>query len=233
MDSGADGIETIDRRRIEHARDLAKSAADRHSRFVRLAKISLPIIGLLIAVVVIGRFWLVTHLPGLNMPAVLFTKNGLTMVEPRLTGRSRNRAYDISASKATQDFLTPKVVQLDQLAGRVEMQDNDWAKIQSRSGTYDGNADTLKLMGTVTVTTSTGYQLGADDANIDLTKGNMTTTNPVHIQGPTGWLDAGAAEVRDGGANITFSRGVHMLINHSAVPESTEPNPQPGTGTQP
>jgi len=164
---------------------------------------------------------------------VLFTKNGLTMVEPRLTGRSRDRAYDIGAAKATQDFLSPKVVQLEQLAGRVEMQDNGWAKIQSRSGVYDGNKDNLKLSGAVTVATSTGYQLNAEDADIELTKGNMITTNPVHIEGPTGSLDAGAAEVSDSGANITFSRGVHMTINPAAVPAKTGQEPQQGTGTKP
>jgi lipopolysaccharide export system protein LptC len=212
-------------------RDRAKSAADRHSRFVRFAKISLPIIGLLIAAVVVGRFWLFSHLPGLNMPAVLFSKNGLTMVEPRLTGRSRDRAYDIGANRATQDFSSPKVVNLEQLTGRVEMKDNGWAKIESKNGTYDGNKDTLKLMGGVKVTTSTGYLLNGEDADIELSKGNMVTDKPVHLQGPTGRLDAGSANVTDGGATIQFSGGVHMTINPAVVPPTTGSDQQPGTGT--
>jgi len=216
---------------ITRTRDRAKTAAGRHSRFVRLAKISLPIVGLVIAAVVIGRFWLFSHLPGLNMPAVLFSKNGLTMVEPRLTGRSRDRAYDIGANRATQDFTSPKVVQLEQLAGRIEMKDNGWAKVESRTGTYDGNTDRLKLVGGVKVTTSTGYLLNAQDADIDLSKGNMSTDKPVHINGPTGQLDAGGARVTDGGATIQFSGGVHMTINPAVVPAATGSDQQPGTGT--
>jgi len=161
---------------------------------------------------------LAAYLPGLNMPAVLFSKNGVTMVEPRLTGRSRDRAYDIGAARATQDFLTPKVVQLEELAGRVEMKDSAWAKIVSHAGTYDGNSDTLTLRGSVSVTTSTGYLLTGENADINLTKGNMATDKPVHIQGPTGWLEAGAARVTDSGAMIEFSGGVHMTINPAVVP---------------
>ncbi len=212
-------------------RNRAKSAADRHSRFVRFAKISLPILGLLVAGAVFGRMWLFSHLPGLNMPAVLFSKNGLTMVEPRLTGRSRDRAYDIGANRATQDFSSPKVVNLEQLTGRVEMKEGGWAKIESKSGVYDGNKDRLKLAGGVKVTTSTGYLLNAQDADIELSKGNMTTDKAVHLQGPTGQLDAGAANVTDGGATIQFSGGVHMTINPAVVPATAEPDQQPGTGT--
>ncbi|MCZ2978605.1 hypothetical protein NYY73_18360, partial [Acinetobacter baumannii] len=62
----------------------AKRAAGRHSRFVRRAKIWLPALGVVIAAIVIGRAYLLSHVPALNMPSVLFTKNGLTMVEPRL-----------------------------------------------------------------------------------------------------------------------------------------------------
>jgi lipopolysaccharide export system protein LptC len=199
-------------------KERAKSAADRHSRFVRLAKWLLPVLGLLIALAVAGRMWLVAHLPGLNMPAVLFSKNGLTMVEPRLTGRSRDRAYDIGATRATQEFLTPKVVQLEQLAGRIEMADNGWAKIAAKAGTYDGTDETMRLVGAVTVTTSTGYLLEAQDAAIELAKGNMVTDNSVRINGPTGWLEAGAARVTDGGATIQFSKGVHMTIVQSDLP---------------
>ena len=218
---------------IARTHDRAKSAADRHSRFVRRAKIWVPTLGIVIAGIVIGRFWLVSHFSGLNMPAILFSKNGLTMVEPRLTGRSRDRAYDIGASRATQDFTTPKVVQLEQLAGRVEMKDNAWAKIESRAGTYDGNKDTLKLVGAVTVTTSNGYLLNGEYADIELTKGNMVTDKPVHIEGPTGWLNAGAARVTDGGATILFSEGVHMTINPAVVPAAAGSDQQPGSGTTP
>lgn len=206
----------------------AKRAAGRHSRFVRRAKIWLPALGVLIAAIVIGRAYLLSHIPALNMPSVLFTKNGLTMVEPRLAGRSRDRAYDFSAARATQAYTSPKIVAFEQLSGRIELSNNGWAKVESKTGQYDGNNDALALAGHVTVTTSTGYLLNADDAAIDLTKGNMSTDNPVHIEGPTGSVDAKAARVVDGGKTILFSGGVHVTINPASVPPSIGPTgPQP------
>jgi lipopolysaccharide export system protein LptC len=206
------------------AQSRAKLAAGRHSRFVRRAKIWLPILGLLILAVVIGRAYLLSRFPGIKMPAVLFSKNGLTMVEPRLTGRSRDRAYDFGAVRATQNYASPKVVEFEQLSGRVELKDNGWAKVEARTGRYDGTNDGLNLAGHVTVTTSTGYLLNAQDAAIDLTKGNMSTDNPVHIDGPTGSIDAKAAQVTDSGNTILFSGGVHVTINPATVPASIGPS---------
>ncbi len=215
-------------RRMSRNTTRAKRAAGRHSRFVRRAKIWLPVLGVVIAAIVIGRAYILSHVPALNMPSVLFTKNGLTMVEPRLAGRSRDRAYDFSAARATQAYTSPKIVDFEQLSGRIELANNGWAKVESKTGQYDGNNDALALAGHVTVTTSTGYLLNAEDAAIDLTKGNMSTDNPVHIEGPTGSIDAKAARVVDGGKTILFSGGVHVTINPASVPPSIGP-----AGSQP
>ena len=175
-----------------------------------------------------------TYLPSINMPSVLFSKNGLTMLEPRLAGRSRDRAYDIGAAKAVQDFANPKVVQLEQLSGRIELRANGWLKIEAKAGTYDGNTDRLAIRGDILASTSTGYLLRAVDADIALQKGDLATSQPVHLEGPLGVLDAGSARVTDGGANLLFGNGVRLTIT-PASPGPDSPAPaalRPSTETQ-
>ncbi len=197
----------------------AKQAASRHSRIVRLAKILLPIIGIVVAGIVILRTVSFSFIPGLNMPAVLFSKDGLTMVEPRLAGRSNDRAYDIGATRAVQDFANPKVVKFEQIDGRIEMNNGSWVKLTAKQGTYDGNKEGLVLAGNVIAVGSNGYTLNAQDADIDLAKGNMATDHPVHISGPAGVVDSGGARVLDSGKSIQLINGIRMTINPEALPQ--------------
>ncbi|MDR3494929.1 MAG: LPS export ABC transporter periplasmic protein LptC [Ancalomicrobiaceae bacterium] len=201
-----------------HERERAKRAADRHSRLVRWMKIGLPIAGVIVAGAVIVRMLAFSFLPRLDMPTVLFSKNGLTMVEPHLAGRSRDRAYDIVADRATQDFANPKDVHLEHLSGRIEMNDGNWAKVVAKTGQYDGNNDQLTLSESVEVTTSNGYLLKGTDASISLSKGDMSTDSPVHIVGPAGTIDSKGARVSDNGKQITFINGVHAEIRGAAMP---------------
>ena len=210
----------------ETAVEKAQRAAHRHSARVRMAKIWVPVAVLLISGLVLLRTFAYSYLPGVNMPSVLFSKNGLTMVEPRLAGRSHDRAYDIGALRATQDFANPKVVQLEQLSGRIELRDNGWLKITAQTGTYDGNGDRLRIAGDIRASTSTGYQLRAEDADISLQKGDLATDRPVHLDGPAGQLDAGGARVTDGGATLLFVNGIHLTLQPQAASRPAAPEPQ-------
>lgn len=202
----------------QHDRERAKHQADRHSRRVRLMKIGLPIIGVIVAGAVVVRTLLYSFMPALDMPTVLFSKDGLTMVEPHLSGRSRDRTYDITADRATQDFANPKAVKLERLTGRIEMTDGAWAKVTAKSGLYDGNHDALTLTEAIVATTSTGYVLKTDAGLINLSSGDMTTDSPVHIDGPAGTIDSKGARVANGGKLITFINGVHVFIKGGEVP---------------
>ncbi len=99
----------------------------RHSRHVRLLRISVPIgiAALLLAVVVInymppiGGF----RLPG-ELGKLVIHGTKITMEQPRLTGFTvDSRAYEFSAAAAAQDLTKPNLVELDQLHARREMQD--------------------------------------------------------------------------------------------------------------
>ena len=190
----------------------ARHAASRHSRRVRLLKILLPIAGVAIALVVAAIVALKSFLPGINMPGVLFSKDGLTMVEPRLSGRAKNRAYDVTAARAYQSLDNPKVVTLEKIDGRIEMPDQTWAKIEAKHGRYDGTTQKLVLDEGLSVVTSNGYRIEGALANVDLDSGRMTSDRPVTIDGPAGRIEAGGVDVTDEGHAIRFTGGVRMNL---------------------
>ncbi|MDR3375553.1 MAG: LPS export ABC transporter periplasmic protein LptC [Ancalomicrobiaceae bacterium] len=217
----------------EHDREAAKRQADRHSRRVRWMKVGLPIAGVAVAGAVVVRTLIYSFVPGLDMPAVLFSRNGLTMVEPHLSGRSRDRTYDITADRAMQNFSDTKSVQLEGLTGRIEMNDGSWAKVTAKTGLYDGNHDALTLKEAIEATTSTGYVLKTDSGAINLSTGDMSTDSPVRIEGPAGTIESKGARVSDNGKLITFIGGVHAVIKGNALPLPPDDAPANQSATAP
>jgi lipopolysaccharide export system protein LptC len=233
------GVGGDDLRHVAAARHLrpapltnaASVAADRHSRRVRRLKILLPTAAIAIVLLIVAVAWVQSRLQGtLDVRNVLFSKDGLTMVEPRLSGNSGGRAYDVSAQRAVQSLQNPKIIDLEGIDGRIEMADASWTKIEAARGRYDGTREWLTLDGSVRVTTSSGWQATAEHAEADLTDGRITTDTPVRITGATARIDADGIDVSDGGHRVRFSGNVRLLLqpgdgSGEARPVSPPPRP--------
>ncbi len=194
-------------------RPAAHIDADRHSRRVRLFKIVLPSLGLAMAILVGGLTWAKMHFAsGIDVRNVLFSKDGLTMVEPRLSGRTQGRTYDVSAARAFQSITDPKVVRMEVIDGRLELADGTSVKIESARGVYDGNHETLHLEGGVTITTSNGWRADGASADVDLVGGRIEGREGVRIAGPTARLQADRFDLTDNGHHALFSDNVHMTV---------------------
>jgi lipopolysaccharide export system protein LptC len=191
----------------------ARIAADRHSRRVRRLKILLPTAAVLVVLVIVAVAWVQARLQGtLDVKNVLFSKDGLTMVEPHLSGNAKGRSYDVSAQRAVQNIQNPKIIGLEGIDGRIEMADGTWTKIESVHGVYDGTREWLTLDGSVKVTTSNGWHAESEHAEADLTNGHITSNRTVRITGATGRIDADGIDVTDGGHRVLFTGNVHLLI---------------------
>jgi lipopolysaccharide export system protein LptC len=211
----------------------ARLAADRHSRRVRLLKIVLPSAAVAIALGIVGLTWVQSRLQGaIDVKTVLFSKDGLTMVEPHLSGHAEGRSYDVSAQRAVQSIENPKLIGLEGIDGRIEMADGSWAKIESAKGTYDGTREWLTLDGAVSVTTSTGWQAKSEHAEADLSNGRIVTDSAVRITGRNGMIDAVGLDVSEGGHRILFRSDVRMTFQPGGEPDAAAASP-PAPETRP
>lgn len=199
-------------RTLEASRAKARSAAARHSALVRLLKFALPVVAVVAAGGLALKAALFSYAPNLNLPSVALTRDGLTMVEPRVAGRSKDRAYEIVAARALQSFEDPKKVKLERIDGRVELPDKQWAKVSAPLGLYDGVKERLRLEGQIEIYTSNGYRFVGSVAEFDLDTGRMNSDAPVRIDGPQGSIAAGRLETMDNGRTIVFSGGVAMSL---------------------
>lgn len=197
--------------RVRHLH--ARAAADRHSRRVRTFKVLIPALGLAALALVGGLTWLKLRLQvGIDVRTVQFSSEGLTMVEPRLSGRSEGRTYDVSAQRAFQNIQNPKIIRLESIDGRLEFPDQTSAKVVAGNGLYDGTHETLDLAEAIVVTTSQGWRADGNKAAIDLKSGRLFATNGVKIVGPTATITADTLELTENGKTAVFEGTVRMTL---------------------
>lgn len=211
-------------------RPTSHAAADRHSRRVRVLKIVLPIFGVaaLLSMAVLG--WVKMHFaPGVDVKNVLFSKDGLTMVEPHLSGRTQGRTYDVSANRASQTVADPKVVRMEVIDGRVELDDGTSVKIVAAEGVYDGNRETLRLGGGITISDSKGWRAEGPSADVDLMGGRVAASAGISITGPGATLSADALDLTDNGHRALFTGNVRMTIQPGAPAAAAVPAPVSST----
>lgn len=189
----------------------------RHSRHVRWLRIGVPLVIAVMLCAIVALNYMPTAgslRVGGDVGELLIKGTKVTMQQPRLAGFTVDaRPYEFTASSAEQDITKPDVMELHQIAAKVEMQDKSTVRLTSNSGTYDMKSEMLTLTESVHVVSSTGYEVRLSDATIDVHKGNVVSERPVWVKLTNGFLNAKRLEVVDGGDVIRFSGGVTMTVD--------------------
>jgi lipopolysaccharide export system protein LptC len=202
--------------------DRAFRAARRHSRLVRILRITVPVtvvIGLIIVTLItyFNPLRMLAKLP-INIDNLVVSGTKVTMEQPRLAGfTSDARAYELTADTAAQDMTRPDIVELRNIRAKVEMQDKTSMERTAVSGIYDAKGETLKLDREILLRSSTGYQGRLSEALIDIRKGNVVSEHPVEVKLLQGTLNANRLDILDSGDLVRFHGGVvmDMKLNQS------------------
>ena len=188
-------------------------SAGRHSRFVRVLRIALPVA----VVVAIGTYLVLTYYNPMAALARLPSVSGklgvqgtkITMESPRIAGIGRNqRGYTVTAETAVQDITKPDQLELKNLRAEIEMADTDILVVTAKSGTYHTKVDKVTLREHVVFTTAQGLNAKMSEAVVDMKKGTLQSDQFVDFKLPTGRVQANAVEIEDSGEVVRFTRGV-------------------------
>ncbi|HZS62956.1 MAG TPA: LPS export ABC transporter periplasmic protein LptC [Xanthobacteraceae bacterium] len=202
-------------------------AAARHSRRVRRLRIGIPV-ALLIGVLVLAlvtwfnplRF--LTGLP-ISVGDVIVSGTKVKMENPKLSGYTRDgRHYDFTAGAAAQDLTRPGMVELQNVIGKVDMQDNSSMTLSAAAGLFDTKNELLTLERNIVVTSPT-YQAFLEQAVVDTHNGTMKSEKPVSLKMVNGTVDANRIDLTESGNVIRFDQGVivNMKMQNSSAPPAT------------
>ena len=207
--------------------DRAFRAARRHSRLVRILRITVPVVvmmGLTIVALItyFNPLRMLAKLP-INIDNMVVSGTKVTMEQPRLSGfTSDARAYELTADTAAQDMTKPDIVELRNIRAKVEMQDKTSMLMTAVTGIYDAKGETLKLDREILLRSSTGYQGRLIEALIDIRKGNVVSEHPVEVKLLQGTLNANRLDIFNSGDVVRFHGGVvmDMMLNQSPPAKS-------------
>jgi len=210
--------------------ERAFRAARTHSRTVRILRIAVPLGMILVVSAFVLWTWfnpvrLLLSVPDNIGGDLVVSGTKITMQQPRITGFTKDsRPYEFTATAAAQDLTRPDIVEMQDLRGKFQMQDNSTTDVVAPSGTYNSKKEVLQLGKDTVVTSTAGYKVTIDNAVIDIRATTLVTEDPVQVEMKEGRLDAKRMEILESGNILRFDAVRMTLKGEQFVP------PQPGGG---
>jgi lipopolysaccharide export system protein LptC len=195
-------------------------AARRHSRLVRLLRLTIPVAVVLAALITVLSFyvfnpWRLLKLPG-SIGGVVVSNTTITMQQPRLAGFTQDRRpYVVTATTAAQDITKPDTIKLQNLRATIEFKDSGQFELTAQSGLFESKEDRLTLQTDVRVN-SANYQARLSEAVVNVRTNHVVSEKPVEVTMRQGTINANRMEVTNSGESIRFEGGVVMVL----VPEN-------------
>jgi lipopolysaccharide export system protein LptC len=202
-------------------------AALRHSRYVRVLRLGLPvgIAATLLAVIVanyLPAFGQI-RLPG-EIGKLVIKGTKITMLQPKISGYTSDaRPYEFIAKAAAQDITKPDLLELQQVHASIQMTDKSMVELTAPRGSYDLKGEMLTLYDQIDVVSSTGYAARLIEAVVDTRKGNVVSEKPVAVKLLDGFLNAKRLDIVDNGDLLHFAGGVSMTLYPDKDDKGTNP----------
>lgn len=197
--------------------ERAFRSARRHSRFVRITRVAIPVLLLLaLGATVLWNMFnplrLIAKLPD-SISGVVVSGTTITMEAPHLSGYTRDaRSYELGAASASQDITHPDLVGLREIRAKFQMDDDNTAQMTADDGVYDSKREVLTLGKSIVISSTSGYRAWLSDAEVDVRTSDVVSDKPVEVRMLRGTLNASRFEVRESGAVLKFGGRVRMTV---------------------
>jgi lipopolysaccharide export system protein LptC len=196
--------------------ERAFRAARRHSRFVRVLRVTIPLfvlfgLGATVLVTYINPLRMLTKLP-IDLDKLVISGTKITMENPRVSGFTKDgRAYDLVATAARQDLTKPDIVELQSLQAKLQMEDKSTIQLVADHGIYNSNSEQLELEKNIVIS-NPSYEGRLSQATVDVRTSHVVSKEPVKLKMLQGTLDAKQLEILEAGNLVRFTGGVEMFL---------------------
>jgi lipopolysaccharide export system protein LptC len=138
------------------------------------------------------------------------------MIHPRyMASDEKGQPYEVTAEIATQ-VTEKEPTSLKNPEGSLTLEEGQILTVKAKNGLYDAQGKFLNLDGDVILTTTDGYRVKTEKANVTLSSKTIQGGDPVEGSGPKGTLKgADGFEIRhqEGGDIITLKGRSQVVIN--------------------
>ncbi len=204
---------------------IAVDGAEKYSRFVRLMRISLPILAISITLLVV-----IYALVGRPKTQVSLTFAGidqfegeLAMIKPRFTGLDiENRYFDVLANRAVRQVEDPNKITLDLVDAKITRGGKDLLALTADEGILQSLEGNLQLDSNVVIATPDGHRFTTERVLAQLNDGIIRGDQPIVGDGPAGFVRADSFEVLRDHQSVHLKGNVRMKIDMSFMVKSDD-----------
>ena len=212
-------------------------AATRHSRMVRLYRRAIPVSLIAIMATIAAAAYLTPpkgmvtlQTPGRDV----VSGSRINMEAPKLGGFTRDgRPYELTARGAAQDLAHPGVMELKDVRARLQTVDKSTIEVSAATGIYDTKADTMVLKTDVVVTSSAGYSVRMNEAQIDVKTNRMVADQSVEVTLSNGTVKSRRMEVSESGDLMRFTGDVDVYLVPQEQASASQTSPAAAKSSAP
>lgn len=192
---------------LESARRQAFAAAKRHTAFVRLMRMTLPI-GAACVVVFYGLALIGSWSFGkgnLRIGQVEVTADDLTMKNPSYFGTTKEGGkYEVRAKKAVLDYNQNAPIKLFDIDGDLIQANSVKTLVKARRGLYENDKGILQLFEGIEIDSSNGMQARLSEATIFSKENRVVSRKPVQVSSSTGEITGSTMTLNTATNQATF-----------------------------
>ena len=191
----------------------------RHDRVVRLAKVTLPVAGaallLLLAVSPFDKEGDVSFI--LDKKDVEKAEERMRIESARYVGEDNDgNKFVIRADRAIQPTSDQPLVNIDGMRARLDLAGGPLG-MAALKGQYDLDRKLIAIAGPIHVAGSNGYDLRTRDVTVDLAQHELRSGGPVSGRMELGEFSAGQLRADLDRKTVSLERGVRLKIRQGAV----------------
>lgn len=194
---GADGTPPLTRLR------------SRHTRFVSVMKMVLPLVACTLAVLVVmwPQFDDPRRVSKLQATSVkIDSVGGQRVTNARYSGTDRkDRPFVVTAEEALQSNAEPEYIRLKNPQADLAMHGGAWLAVTAPAGRFRKEGQMLALFGGISLFRDDGYEMRTDRATVNLKDGTAQGNETVWGQGPFGTLRAAGFKILESGQRVILT----------------------------
>jgi lipopolysaccharide export system protein LptC len=193
--------------------------AHRYSRFVRGARILLPLVAAGVVGLLLAWPRLQPTVEAIPREAVLPQEPQVgrnELLNPRFESRDdKDQPFTVTAARAIQSETDPQLVLLDKPMADIALKDGAWLAAQADKGSYRREEEKLLLEGAVKLFHNDGYELKTEKMLVHIGTREAWSDDPVHAQGPAGTIDATGLTANGVTGKLIFTGPAKLVLNRA------------------
>ncbi|MGL4395974.1 MAG: LPS export ABC transporter periplasmic protein LptC [Hyphomicrobium sp.] len=196
-------------------RAQSRRLARRHSRFVSVMKLSLPLAAIGTVLIYAGLVLKTTGW-GIGIPAIAIPQimpENLAMENPHYEGFNKDGGrYWVTSERAQQDLKNLSIINLDVITGEIVESDKSKTVLKAARGTFNNKANLLELYDSIDVAGDNGLKAHLTRATIKTKENIITSNEPVVVMMEAGTINANQMTIRQKTKEYTFVDKVRTFL---------------------